>query len=545
MRLTFLLAPLLLATSVLGAQDTRQQRVDSLFSQYTRGVSPGLAVAVVKDGKVLMSKGYGMANLEHRIPITSSTVFDVASVSKQFTGLAVAMLVGEGRIALTDDIRKYIPELKTPDTITVDHLLHHTSGIRDWPGSLGLAGWRMDDVIAMDQIMDFASNQKTLNFAPGAEHMYSNTGYNLLAAMVARVSGKPFRLATNEKIFAPLGMTASHFQDDHRRVIPNRALGYGRVANGEFVAVTNNLTALGSSSLFSTADDMAKWLINLDDAKVGGPAAMALMRTPGKLNDGKSVPYAFGVSNGAYRGQPTVTHSGGWAAFSSYVIHFPEQHFGIVVLSNGGTSASRAATDVADIYLDRELTPRASTGVATSRVVARVAPATLDRYTGLYRLGTGWYVRIRREGEALLTQATREAEFPMTAISDTVFWVAAYNDHMTFRTLGGRTELFYRGRATPKLSESASLTAPLQELAGLYESDELGTAYSVELQGSGLVMRHRRHGTIGLTRLWGDEFGATRLVAAVEFLRDSSGKVTGLSVRVDDRSRNIRFVRRP
>src|SRR5687767_15772612 len=174
-------------------------RVDSLFAEYTRGLRPGLAVAVVRDGRVVLAKGYGYANLEHRVPITPTTVFDVASVSKQFAGLAVAMLVTEGRVKLTDDIRKYLPELgDVGHPVTIDHLLHHTSGYRDWPGTLSLAGWRFDDVISFDQILRMAHNQRTLNFVPGAEYTYSNTGYNLLTEMVNRVSGKSFRQFTDE-----------------------------------------------------------------------------------------------------------------------------------------------------------------------------------------------------------------------------------------------------------------------------------------------------------------------------------------------------------
>jgi CubicO group peptidase (beta-lactamase class C family) len=213
--------------------------------------------------------------------------------------------------------------------------VHHTSGLRDWPGTLALAGWRFDDVISFDQILAFAYRQRSLNFAPGAEYTYSNTGYNLLAEMVRRVTGQSFRQWTDEQLFRPLGMTDSHFQDDHTRVVPNRASGYARAPDGTWRAIPNNLTALGSSSLFSTVDDLAKWVLNFEDAKVGGSAAMARTRTRGVLNDGTSIPYAFGISHGEYRGLANVNHSGGWAQFSTFVLHFPRQRFGVVVLANG------------------------------------------------------------------------------------------------------------------------------------------------------------------------------------------------------------------
>jgi CubicO group peptidase (beta-lactamase class C family) len=546
------LLPLVAVSTAVGAQETPQERrVDSLFAEHTRGLQPGLALAVVRDGKVLITRGYGYANLEHRVQITPSTVFDVASVSKQFAGLAVAMLVNEGRVKLSDDIRTYIPELaKLERPVTIDHLVHHTSGYRDWPGTLSLAGWRFDDVIAFDQIRTMAYNQRTLNFVPGAEYTYSNTGYNLLTEMIARVRGKTFRQWTDENFFRPLGMTNSHFHDDHTMVVPNRAIGYARRPDGTYASVTNNLMALGSSSLFSTVEDLAKWVMNFDDPRVGGAAAMSLTRTRGTLNDGSTIPYAFGVSHGEYRGQPTISHSGGWASFATYVLHFPQQRFGVVVFSNGGgINPGRAAFNLADIYLGEALgapPAPAAAAIATAAAVD-VAPAVLDRYAGLYRLGPGWYVRIRRDGSMLKTQASREPEWPMSARSDTSFWVASYNAPMTFQTVAGRpVQLSYRGRQHTKLEEPKPPSqAQLRELTGEYFSEELDTRYIVALGDSGLVMRHRRHGTIRLTHQWKDDFsGSMWFTRSVEFQRDPRGRVTGFSVFIDERSRDIRFTKR-
>jgi CubicO group peptidase (beta-lactamase class C family) len=526
-----------------------ERRVDSLFASYTRGATPGVAIAVVRDGRMLLSKGYGLASLEHRVPITPTTVFDVASVSKQFTGLAVAMLVEQGRVKLTDDIRKYIPELgDVGHTITIDHLLHHTSGLRDWPGTLALAGWRMDDVISFDQIRNMAYHQRTLNFVPGAEYMYSNTGYNLLAEMVARVTGQSFPAWIDANFFRPLGMTHSRFRDDHTWVVPNRAFGYEKAADSTWAETTNNLEALGSSSLFSSAEDLARWVINFDDQKLGGPAAMAMTRTRGRLNDGSTIPYAFGISNGMYRGQKTVSHGGSWASFATYVLHFPDLHFGVVVLANSSINAARAANNLAEIYLGKELAPRPGppNTFAGERTV-EVPAAVLDRYVGLYRLGPGWYVRLRRDGGALRTQATREDEAPMSARSDTLFWVEAYNEPMILHAVAGQpTQLTYRGKPYLKLPESRPFSAArLKEFVGDYESDELQAGYRIEATDSGLVMRHPRHGTIALTWLWRDDFGGSAwFTRSVEFRRDATGKVVGFSVYVDDRSRDIRFTKR-
>jgi CubicO group peptidase (beta-lactamase class C family) len=538
-----LFATLVFCSSAAYAQNGEAARVDSLFAQFSSGLTPGAAVAVVRNGSLVLSKGYGYADLEHKVPITGTSVFDVASVSKQFAGLAIAMLVEQGKVALTDDIRKHIPEM--PDfgrVITVGHLVHHTSGLRDWPGTLALAGWQMDDVISFDQILTMAYHQRTLNFDPGSEYMYSNTGYNLLAELVRRVTGKTFRAWTDEELFKPLGMTRSHFRDNHTEVFPDRVYGYGRNADGTWRAVTNNLMALGSSSLFTSAEDLARWLANFDDGKVGGANAMARMRTVVPLNNGSPNTYAFGVGMNEYRGQQTISHSGSWAAFNTFVLYFPMQRTGIVVLANTPFGVGNVANRIADIYLEPVLGPRPS---PASRTAVPVSTPTLDRYTGLYRLGPGWYARITRDGVNLSTQATNEQRFAMTALSDSTFWVPGYNTDMLFTSArDGRMHVVFRGTARPRVEETKEpAVAALAQLAGTYFSEELEATYHVEVRNGGLVMRHRRHGVIPLTWVNGEDFRGSWFMRSVEFVRDGAGRVTGLTVTVDERSRNVRFGR--
>ena len=544
-------ALLLASAPGLRAQATPEQsrRADSLFAEFTVPGSPGLSVAVVRDGRVVFAKGYGLANLEHNVPITASTVFDVASVSKQFTGLAVAMLVQQGKVSLSDDIRKYIPELQVMQPpITVNHLVHHTSGMRDWPGTLNVAGWRYDDVISFDQILTMAYRQKTLNFVPGAEYTYSNTGYNLLAEMVKRVSGQPFRVWMDENLFRPLGMSSSVFRDDHTLVVQRRALGYSRGPDGRWHAVTNNLTALGSSSLMSSAEDMTRWLMNFDDWRVGGAAAMALTRTRGVLNDSSTIPYAFGISHGTYRGAPTLSHSGSWAAFVSFLVQFPQQKSGVVVLANTpSVNTSRAAYALADIFVGDALGPAAVPAPAAPLAVFSTDRALLERYVGVYKLGPGWYVRISRRDSALIAQVPGELPAYMAARSAREFWVQNYGASMTFvaDSTGPATALTYRGKRSERVDERGMAPpANLAAYAGTYESDELGIAYPVEVRDSALVLRSRQHGDIVLSHRWRDDFSGPGAFRSVEFERDRAGRVSGFLVNVDERSRNIRFVRR-
>jgi CubicO group peptidase (beta-lactamase class C family) len=538
------------AGTLLGqVQDSLESRVDSMFQQYSESDSPGWAVLVVQDSEVILSRGYGMANLEHAVPITPSTVFDIASVSKQFAGMAISMLIERGDISLDDDVRQYIPEL--PDfghTITIRHLVHHISGLRDWPGTLAVAGWRMDDVISFDQILTMAFNQQALNFEPGAEYSYSNTGYNMLAEVVTRVTGQSFREWTDENIFQPLGMTNTHFHDDHTEVVSNRAYGYHRTSSGQFHALPNSLTALGSSSLYTTIEDLAKWVINFEEKSVGGVAVIDRMTQPGVLNSGDQISYAFGLGFGRYRGLTTVSHGGSWASFRTFLVHFPDQHFSVVVLGNFDPSnPNRTAYNLVDLYLADELAPQPSSDeTELEREPPEVSATVMDEYVGTYRLGPAWYVTITRSGNQLTTQATAEDAFSMTARTESIFWVDDYGAAIAFMRNGsGQVDRFwYRGMVCPRVGDMPPTRPQLTGYEGEYVSDELNATYIAAVEEGELVLRHRRHGVIKMMPAWGDDFrGNQWFLQSVEFDRDSSGTVVGFRV-TQGRSRNLQFVKR-
>ncbi len=317
--------------------------------------TPGVSVAVQKNGKVIYSKGFGYANLEDDIKNSPSTIFHIASVSKQFTAFAIAMLADQGKLSLKDDIRKYLPELHDfGSLITIDHLIHHTSGLRDQWNLLEIAGWRMDDVITQKQILRVISRQKELNFKPGEEMLYCNTGFTLLAEIVSRVTHESFADWAKKNMFDPLEMKNTFFYDDHEKIVKNRAYSYYEVPEGFKKSVLNYANA-GATSLFTTVEDLSLWAINFEKVKVGNANVMKMMNQRFVLNKGDTISYAFGQDIGKYKGLNAFSHGGGDAGYRTYLLRFPDQHFSVAVFSNlasfnpGGLSYS-----LADLYLGKD-----------------------------------------------------------------------------------------------------------------------------------------------------------------------------------------------
>ncbi|UCF21314.1 MAG: beta-lactamase family protein [Gemmatimonadota bacterium] len=366
-------------------------RVDQLFAAWDRPGWPGASVGIMQEGVIVYANGYGEAQLEYGVPITPETVFHVASVSKQFTVFGVILLADRGMLSLDDDIRKYLPEIHDfGPTITIRHLIHHTSGLRDQWDLLAMAGWRLDDVITRNQIMRVVERQRELNFQPGDEYLYCNTGYTLLAEIVSRVAGQPFPQFMREEVFEPLGMGRTHFHDDHEMLVSNRAYSYGFNRSGGFQNSVLSYANVGATSLFTTVGDVLRWTNNLDEGTVGGRRVIELMHQRGLLNSGDTLDYAGGLGIGDYRGLRLIGHSGGDAGFRTYVGRFPEVGLAIAVFSNiGSFNAGLMARRVADIYLEGRFSESAeSVGApaAEPAVAAAFDPAAvaLDDYVGRY-----------------------------------------------------------------------------------------------------------------------------------------------------------------
>ncbi len=381
-----------LAVLLAGALGAADARVDAVFQEYDRTDAPGCAVGVYRNGTLDYARGFGIANLDHGLPITADTVFYVGSVSKQFTAMSVALAAREGKLSLDDPVRKYIPEL--PDfgkPLTIRHFIHHTGGLREKWDLLAMSGWRDGDVVTLDDVLDLASRQKELNFPPGTEHLYNNTGYDLLSVIVHRATGKTLAEYARERIFEPLGMKDTQFVDDRTLVIPKRATGYAPLGEGRFAVDMPNLTTTGSGSLYTTVRDLALWDESFYTGKLGGKDLVTLAETPGTLEDGTKLTYAFGLSVDTYQGLRRVEHGGALVGYRAQITRFPEKHFSVTVLCNSSAALpGDLSSRVAEIYLGL---PTESAENTESPESAPYSPEGVSSYGGIYEspeLGVRW-----------------------------------------------------------------------------------------------------------------------------------------------------------
>ncbi|MEO0339636.1 MAG: serine hydrolase, partial [Bacteroidota bacterium] len=418
---------------------TPAERIDQLFIPWDLKGSPGASVAVMKKGKVVFSKGYGEAQLEYGIPIEPKTIFHIASVSKQFTAFCMAKLADDGKLSLDDPIQKHIPEIQDfGKEITIKHLIHHTSGMRDQWNLLAMAGWRLDDVITKDQVMRLMSRQTALNFDPGAEYLYCNSGYTLMAEIVERVTDMPFDEWTAKNIFEPLGMENTLFYTDHEKIVPNRSYSYGEGPEGFQKSVLSYANA-GATSLFTTPEDLLQWAHNFSNPRVGNAMIMDQMHEQGVLTNGDTISYAFGQVIGEWRGLKTISHGGADAGYRTQLLRFPEQEVNIVVFSNlGSFNPGGKAYEIAEIYLDEYLEEEPESGALESTAEEEtedgvaVSQDLLDEYTGEYQLAPGFIITVSNEDGNLLAQATGQGQFQMTPTSEVEFTFAQAGIRIVF-----------------------------------------------------------------------------------------------------------------
>jgi CubicO group peptidase (beta-lactamase class C family) len=528
--------------------------VDQLFAQWDKPDTPGCALAVIEGGQVAYRRGYGAANLELAVPLKTSSVFNVGSIAKQFTAMSILMLAQQGKLSLDDDVRKYIPEAPDFGTpVTLRHLLQHTSGLRDFLEMLEMAGWRSGDITTEKDVLDMVSRQRTLNHRPGDEFVYTNTGYVLLAAVVRRVSGRPLREFAEANIFKPLGMTDTHFYDDHRAVIRGLVGGYLRQEGG-FLKATPADDHAGSSNLFTTVEDLARWDQNFYDKKVGGPAVIEQMLTPGTLNDGSKLEYAGGLFVTSYRGLKAVTHSGSTLGYQGTLHRFPEARFSVALLCNvRGNNPDGLARRVADIYLAAQLKQAAasqgSPTVAPPDAV-KASEKELSSVAGLYlNPATDAVRRVYVKDGKLMYFRAAGSENELAPLGDNRFLMLGVRNRVEISFKPARPGaplrmLFTEAGGKPIAHEPVKPASykPLQltEFAGEYFSPELGTTYTITPQGDALLFRTGNWGDFLLSPRFVDSFANQEEMGSLIFTRDRRNRVSGFIIR-SGKVRNLRF----
>jgi CubicO group peptidase (beta-lactamase class C family) len=521
--------------------DSIARRVDTVFVAFDKPTSPGCALGIYTAGEVTYTRGYGSANLEHRIPITPRTVFDLGSTSKQFTAMSVTLLEQEGKLSLDDDVRRWIPEVPAyAKPLTIRQLVHHTSGLRDYLTLMWLRGVNFDGVTTSGDALSLIARQRETNFEPGSEYLYSNSGYFLLSEIVRRASGKTLAEFARERIFAPLGMQVTHFHDDHTMIVPNRATGYAPRDSGRFQISMSGFEQVGDGSVMTTVEELARWDRNFYEGRVGDRAVLDAMHVQARLTTGRTLDYASGLVIGQYRGLRTVRHGGSWAGYRAELLRFPEQRTSVAVLCNHSRSGpGRLAQRVADVILRDQLSPAAAAAAGTA-----TAPSDGDlaRYAGTFR------------------NAATDDVRTLSVRGDTLFIDYGDGDLTVLRPLGGGRfavegstwEVRFSSPATlieqapnqPAATfvrfERARLTArDLASYAGAYYSDELDVRWTIAADSGRLVARIPGGDTLRLAPTVRDTFVGGGVVMK---FRRTSGRVTGALLH-SGRVRNIAFTR--
>lgn len=517
--------------------------IDKLFAQWDSSESPGAALAVIKDGEIVYERGYGMSNLEHGIPITPDSIFHIASMSKQFTATCVAMLAADGLLSLDDDVRRYLPELPNyGTTITLRQMLHHTSGLRDHWTLQRMAGWRDDDLITGDDVLEIVRRQKALNFAPGTEHLYSNTGYSLQANIVQRITGKTLRQFAQERIFGPLGMTSTHFHDDHTEVVPGRTQAYQQRKEGGYRISIPVFDTVGTTSLFTTVRDFRKWDQNFNEPKIGDAALFTLLQTPGVLRHGTPISYALGLMVRPYRGVTLVEHSGGDAGYRSHYLRVPEHRLAVVALANlPDVKPWVRARQVVDVCLADSLTPL---NIPSGR---KPKKRELAARVGIYRDPRTGDLRRLSLVDGQFADGF-DAPTPLLLLSPDHFQVDK-DDPSGVLEFDETDQAFTwidvtGGLIDPPSYERVDGVDPspsdLEEYAGDYWSDEIGVTWRIAIIDGKLTTKQRKFEPQAFTPADRDTFA--RDYVRLTFTRDTSGQIDGIFVG-SYRVRNVRFER--
>lgn len=528
------------------------QKIDSLFVGWNIQNHPGGAIAVIKDGKTVFSKAYGLASLEYLIPNSTETLFNIGSNSKQFTAMGIVLLQEQNLLSFDDDIRTYIPEFPIFEkTITIKHLLHHTSGLRDLHGLLGLSGWRNDDVISNEDLNRIIIKQNSLNFNPGEEFLYCNTGYMLLVNIIEKVTGKKFKYWLKENVFNQLGLNHTYVEDQYDRVALNNAASYGGTSN--FHRKIAYWNYVGSGNMHSTTSDLLKWLQNFSSPKKGWESSFATLLTMNPLNNGTSNAFGFGVRIEKHLGKKIIQHGGAIGGFRSILRAYPEDNLNIVVLTNfTGSNVVTKTNRIAEIIYPIEekiATQKEIQLTKKPKKFIKLATKKITEFEGTYwntkeKYGRKIYVRndtlryLRLDGSESLLVPIKKNSFLMLNVNVDVI--------VTFKSKNGVKQMIvYVEGELPAVfdvlkTSKKTISKELSEYAGKYYSPEIETTYTIVIEGTEIYIHHIRHGKIKLKRLYQDILEGEWPINMVEIKRNHKGKIKGLQI-TNGRVRNLWF----
>jgi CubicO group peptidase (beta-lactamase class C family) len=527
-----------------------EQQINEIFAAYNRMDSPGCAVGVIHNGQLVFERGYGMASLELGVPNSPQTVFYVGSTSKQFVAAAALLASIDGYLSLDDDIRKYVPEIPDYGTpITVRHLIHHTSGLRDYLGLMSMGGWPFEDVYTDQWTIDLIARQRALNFEPGDRYLYSNSGYFILAEIVGRATGSSLREYADRRIFQPLGMVHTHFHDDRGMVVPNRAMAYSPDDdNGFRLRWFTNFDKVGSGGLLTTVEDLLLWDRNFYHDQLADGTFTDRMLVRGVLNDGEELDYAFGLRHGEHRGLETIRHGGAFMGFRAEHLRFPEEGLSVTVLCNlASTQPSRLADQVADIFLEEQLVESPSDEAPMEETPAFVTlpGETLNALAGGYQDTERRRVwRLSAKDGSLIVEG---GPLPLTLSPlDEHHFVAVDAPvpiEVYFIPDASGFSVSVRGVAWGAFEPVELATPTTEQLArysGRYYSEELDAHFTIAVDDSVLTVQRRRLEPETAEPTAIDAFQMSGMI--IEF-SSSGDQVTGFAL-TSGRVRGVRFIRR-
>jgi CubicO group peptidase (beta-lactamase class C family) len=556
MKKIFFLSLVIIGSFILkGQSQDLAGKVDSIIKVSVTSTTPGCVVGIVKDGKILYKQTYGMSNLDYRIPVTDSTMFNLASVSKQFTAFLVLILEKEEKLNLDDPIANYIPELQIyGPAVTIRQLLHHTSGIPSTDNLRLLAGLSLEMPWDAEDEFNMIETYQKLNFKPNAEENYSNAGYFLLTRIIEKVTGKTFSQSMSEKIFNPLKMKTATIYDVPGKVILNRASGYRKTGESYTKANTEGESIYGSTNMYVSLNDMINWCMNLETHTLGGTEISdKQFNRRDILNNGDTIHYTFGFFTGKRRGLGTVEHGGFTMGFKDQVSIVPEAGFSVFILSNNeNIDQGDVATKIVDVYLKDRLKPESKKD--HKEIV--VNKDLYKLYMGSYIMDDGMVLKFSDVNDTLKLIIPGAPEFVMYPEKENEFFLKAFDAQCTFNiNKEGKVNeiVWHQNNVNPKgmrYVEPKQLTQiELQEFAGKYENPELNVTYPVSISDNELVITlpktFRMLGIdtkMRINHTLDDNFHGT--LGKITFKRNPTGKITGFIIADIGRVKNIEFTRK-